>query len=182
MAETIVDKLHLDFRDLVSILEEKAEISLRAAMEENVRKSLLLCAASYFEHAMTAQVEIFAHEISKNNLLLTAFIKNKAINRQYHTWFDWTGGNANAFFGLFGKDFATFMRTKVKNDRDLEASIKSFLELGAERNRLVHQDYGTFPLEKTVEEIYSLYCSAQKFVDLFPKLLRDCCMEIGTIA
>jgi hypothetical protein len=47
------------------------------------------------------------------------------------------------------------------------------MELGAERNRLVHTDFGSFSLEKTSEEIYDLYKKALKFVESFPTLLHD---------
>jgi hypothetical protein len=54
------------------------------------------------------------------------------------------------------------------------SSVRAFLELGNERNRLVHQNYATFPMEKTLDEIYALYQNAVMFVDALPSALRDC--------
>lgn len=48
-----------------------------------------------------------------------------------------------------------------------------FLELGGERNRLVHEDFGAFTLEKTTEEIHALYCRTLHFVEAIPGALRD---------
>jgi len=39
-------------------------------------------------------------------------------------------------------------------------------------NRLVHNDYGNFPLENTFEEIYALYKNSTKFVECFPNALK----------
>ena len=94
------------------------------------------------------------------------------MSRQYHTWFQWDGSNANSFFGLFGSDFRDFMKERIREDEELDGSVRAFLELGRERNRLVHQDFGTFPLEKTTAEIHALYTRAMRFVDAVPGALR----------
>ncbi|MDI6797732.1 MAG: HEPN domain-containing protein, partial [Desulfatibacillaceae bacterium] len=109
----------------------------------------------------------------KGNPLVTSFFKNKAVNRQYHTWFDWEANNANKFFSLFGSKFKDFMKYKVNNDSKLSDSISAFLELGNYRNQLVHQDFSSFPLEKTSKEIYQLYFKAFCFVNRFPELIKE---------
>jgi hypothetical protein len=168
MADTIIDRLHYELSSLLTVLEKAQEISLRSTADDTWRKSLLLAAASHFERRMTESVLAFVSGEASGNSLVTSFVKNKAVSRQYHTWFSWDQTNANSFFGLFGDEFRMFMKGKVKGDVDLAESIKAFLELGAHRNRLVHQDYGTFWLEKTAEEIYGLYKKALRFVDEFP--------------
>ncbi len=173
MADTIVDRLHNELSILLTILDRANEISLRSTADDNWRKSLLLSAASHFERRMTDNVLEFINEMANENYLITSFVKNKAISRQYHTWFNWDQTNANSFFGLFGDSFRIFMKEKVKDDTQLAESIKAFLELGAERNRLVHQDYGTFSMEKTADEIYNLYTKASRFVEEFPRALSE---------
>jgi hypothetical protein len=49
---------------------------------------------------------------------------------------------------------------RVKASEDMRTAVQAFLELGNERNKLVHQDYSTFPLEKTLDEIHALYRNA----------------------
>jgi len=105
--------------------------------------------------------------------MIPSLVKNKAVSRQYHTWFDWQANNANAFFNMFGEDFRSHMIEIIKLDQNMAKSISAFLEIGRERNRLVHQDYGSFFLEKSAEEIFGLYVSAMVFVDFVPKALRD---------
>lgn len=172
MPGTVVDVLHEDFSALLSVLDEADEVSLRAVADDNFRKSLLLAAASYFERRMTDAVLSFVEDAANRNRLVTALVRNKAISRQYHTWFQWDGGNANSFFGLFGSGFRDFMKSRIGEDDDLDDAVRAFLEIGRERNRLVHQDFGAFPLEKTTEEIHALYRRALRFVEAVPGALR----------
>ena len=50
----------------------------------------------------------------------------------------------------------------------MQLSINAFLEFGSERNRLVHQNYAAFPMEKTLDEVYCLYKKSSHFVDALP--------------
>ena len=65
------------------------------------------------------------------------------------------------------------MINKIKESDSLRSSVQAFLEVGNERNKLVHQDYATFHLEKTLDEIYHLYQDACRFVEYFPNALRE---------
>ena len=65
------------------------------------------------------------------------------------------------------------MVEQVKTE-EMQKSVRAFLELGNERNKLVHQNYATFSMEKTLEEIYELYKSASRFVDILPEALKTC--------
>ena len=129
--------------------------------------------ASSFERRLTDTVINFTIEATSEKHLLVWLVRNKAVSRQYHTWFDWNKRNANKFFGLFGPAFRNYAKSIVNEDDDLQSSIRSFLEIGDARNRLVHQDFGSFTLEKTSEEIYSLYSSASKFVDWIPHAIKQ---------
>jgi hypothetical protein len=142
-------------------------------VDDNFRKSLLLCVASYFEKSLSDHIADFIHEVSAKNTAAVEFVKNKAIRYQYHTWFSWDSRNANKFFSLFGEGFKKFMESRVREDRGLDASVKAFLEIGEGRNRLVHKDFGSFSLEKTTAEIYELYEKASVFVEMMPAALRE---------
>ena len=170
---TVVDRLHSDFAGLLAVLDEAGEVSLRSVADENFRKSLVLAAASYFERRMTEAVLTFVEGTTNRNVLITALVRNKAVSRQYHTWFQWEGSNANSFFGLFGNGFRDFMKARIRGDGELDDSVRAFLELGRERNRLVHQNFGVVPLEKTTEEIHELYRRALLFVESVPAALRE---------
>ena len=173
MALRTVDRMHSDFSALLKVLDDAQEISLRNTADDSLRKTLLLAAASYFERRMTDAVISFAENVTNNNAAVISFLRNKAVSRQYHTWFDWERNNANQFFALFGKDFREFMNQRIREDDDLAESIRAFMELGRDRNRLVHRDFASFVLEKTSEEIHDVYCKALYFVDSFGTTLTE---------
>jgi hypothetical protein len=174
MPASDVERIYKEFADLVQLLKDQGELSLQTAAEDSFRKVLLLSAASYFEYELTAVVAAFVEEITSANGLVTSLVQNKAISRQYHSWFNWNVKNANQFFGLFGQDFSAHMVARVKSSSELDRAIKAFLEVGEQRNRLVHQNFASFSLEKTAEDIFALYKEALPFIEAISRELREC--------
>jgi hypothetical protein len=171
--QTPIDRLYDEASRVIEILARNGETSLQIAVGENFRKTLLLAAASHFENRVCGVVLDFVSEKASGSVRVAEFFRNKAIARQYHTWFKWDDKNANQFFGLFGPEFRALMKQRVNASEDLDNSIKAFLEIGNERNRLLHQDYATFPLEKTMDEIYQLYKTASLFLQQLSTALRE---------
>lgn len=169
---SVVERLFEEHQALHAYLSGAGELSLLTSADENSRKSLVLAAASYFEHVIRSLVFDLCAERTRNDELVLSLIKQKAIDRQYHTYFDWDQKNANRFFALFGSAFANHMKKRVREKADLHSSVVAFLELGSLRNQLVHRDFATFPMEKTVDETYDLYQRAQAFVDAVTDELR----------
>lgn len=168
-----VDRLYDESASVIRALGQ-TEPSLVVAAGDIFRKTLVLAAASYFEHRVSSCVMEFIRERANGSGLVVAFVKNKAVSRQYHTWFKWDETNANQFFGLFGSEFKEMMGERIKASEELKNSILAFLEVGNERNKLVHQDFATFSLEKTLEEIYELYRKSLPFVESLGSYLREC--------
>lgn len=178
-APTVVDRLHDEFVALVAFLDGAQEVSHRNVADGNFRKVLLLAAASYFEYRIQQDVIDFVGEMTSEDHVVRWLVQKKAVVRQYHTWFDWDRRNAHQFFGLFGEAFSQSARAVVGERPGLARSIEAFLEIGRERNRLVHQNFSAFALEKTAEEIYETYRLAVEFVDWFPQELRAFCRRTG---
>lgn len=172
LEDSAIDRLYGEAKSVLDILHEIHEASLEAAASNHFRKALLLAVASYFEHRASEHVLGFVYEFSEKSPLIGQLVKNKAVSRQYHTWFDWKENNANQFFGLFGSDFKKAMVENVKQSDELKASIQAFMEIGRMRNCLVHQDYATFSMDKTLDEIYDLYKCALSFVESLPTIFR----------
>jgi len=170
---TVVDRLYEETTAIVKTLEQSAEVSLQVTAGDHFRKALLLAAASYFEHRVCGIVLEFVRERAGGSVLVECFVQNKAITRQYYTWFQWDSHNANQFFALFGSEFRSEMGNRVKASDDLRAAIRAFLEVGNERNKLVHQNYATFPLDKTLDEIYALFRNALTFVEQLSNIFRE---------
>jgi len=171
--ESAVDNLYSEARNVLDILHDIPEVSLEVSASNHFRKALLMAAASYFEHRVSQHVMEYISEFSEGTPMIVNFVKNKAVSRQYHTWFAWKENNANQFFSLFGDQFKEYMNKKIQNSDDLKASIQGFMEIGRLRNSLVHQDYATYLMDKTLDEIYTLYKSALKFVENLPDCFRQ---------
>jgi hypothetical protein len=173
MPSPIIERLYNDNKLLITKLLADGEISLVANTDDILRKTLLMSAASYFEDTICKAIVDYVSEITDNDSAVISLVKVKAIERQYHTYFNWDASNANSFFGHFGEKYKLYAKEFVEKDPDLKESIRAFLELGSLRNQLVHQNYSIFPLEKTADEIYHLYTIAIRFVEFIPKSLRN---------
>ncbi|NUN15668.1 MAG: hypothetical protein HUU55_18745 [Myxococcales bacterium] len=169
MSQDAVRNIYLDYKQMVQLLEQSGEISLRISIDANYRKALLLAAASYFEQEITDIIVQFVNRTSRRNELLVNFVKRKALERQYHSLFAWKESNANHFWKFFGDDFDQQMKTKVKNDKSLSDAVEAFMEIGRERNRLVHENFASYTMEKTAEELHQLFEKAL----VFPQMLRN---------
>jgi len=173
MPSPIIERLYDENKLLITKLLVDGEISLVTTIDDILRKTLLMSAASYFEYTICEAILEYVSEIADNDAAVISLVKVKAIERQYHTYFDWNASNANSFFSHFGEKYKLYVKEIVEKDPDLRESIRAFLELGSLRNQLVHQNYATFPLEKTADEIYKLYIVAFRFIDFFPESLRN---------
>ena len=169
-----VDRLHSELNYLNTVLDANNELSLRISAGETFRKSMLLAAASHFESRITDAVIEYCTVATGEASCVVAFVRNQGLKRKYHTLFDWDKTNANKFFALFGEDFRDRAKARVTADAALNEGVRAFLEIGQDRNRLVHQDFGTFTLEKTTGEIMDLYKKALVFVNALPSLLSMC--------
>lgn len=94
------------------------------------------------------------------------FVEKQAVNRKYHTMFDWSTSNANRFFSLFGNEFLIHMKKVMEEDQSIKVGMKDFMDLGSKRNQLVHENYATFNLDYTAQEIYQKFISAYNFIEI----------------
>lgn len=178
MGTSSVDELYSDFQEIVGNLDQ-LEGSLRVTAEDTFRKNLLLAAASYFESKIKEFIMRLAERSSGSSEMIVAFVRKKAVERQYHTYFQWESRNANSFFGLFGQGYKSYMAERVNANQNYDEAIQAFLELGQARNQMVHQDFGSFRLERTSEEIFELYRKACTFVDSLETSLDEYLQSIS---
>jgi hypothetical protein len=169
--ELIVARLHDDHLDLMEYLRTQGEVSFLATMESAVPKVILLAAASDLESRVGQLIRNYVASQTGSNEFVVNFVMNKAVNRQFHTFFNWKDRSAAPFFGLFGERFKEKMKVECRDDESLAKSIRDFCEVGALRNQLVHESYASFTLEKTSQEVFDLYRSALVFVARLPGLL-----------
>jgi hypothetical protein len=168
----LVDLLFTEHSELMAYLQEHNQPSFAGTLQSTKPKIVLLAGASYLEVEVQRAVTDFYEEVTGSHNEAIAFVRNKAIKRQYHTYFGWDSGTVNTFFGLFGDECLANYKNLAKTDQALLKSAKDFCLLGSLRNQLVHGNYAAFNLDKTAEEVYELYLSAASFVDRIPSLIR----------
>ena len=173
----VVDRLFDEHQRLMELLDASNELSLRIATDATLRKALLLSAASYFERCITRAIMEHVNTAAKRSACVVSLVESKAVKRQYHTYFDWNKTNANKFFAIFGTEFKGKVQERVQEDSGLAEGVKAFMKIGQKRNKMVHDDFGSYSLDMTAVEIMELYRTALGFVEAVPLLLEDC---IGT--
>lgn len=170
MRSTKIASLHDECSEMISFCRSNKQVSFEMYINDIYKKSLLLSAASYFEATITKSIHDYINAKSRQSPEIVAFVDNKAIKRQYHTFFNWDGNNANQFFGLFGEDFKRRAREEIQS-RNFGEAEAAFIAIGRERNRLVHQNYIEAQINDTFEEIWDKYTRACDFVELITYLL-----------
>ena len=168
-----IDALYDDLSAVLVALLPKP--SLHTRMNGTFSKFLLLAVASHFEARLTKAVMDFVTKSTAPGHVIAHLVHNKVIDRKYHTWFDWKkvrAGSANHFFAMFGDDFGDYMKAQVKNREDIRRSIEKFIEIGGDRNSLVHEALAVYDYEKTSDDVYEAYKQALLFVEWFPGELK----------
>ncbi len=162
--DSSIQTLIKNYQELETFLKSQGMISESIEVSNHYRKILLLSCASYYETIITNIIQQFVSKTTKDDRVV-AFLNNKALKRQYHTLFQWESNNINNFLGLFGIEFKNSVKKRIDTDEGLKKHISAFLNIGNERNKMVHENFLDYQLEKTFEEIVDLHKDAQKFVD-----------------
>lgn len=169
MYSTRIKALYEEYKELIVFCQENKQISFEMYINNIYKKALLLSAASYFEFTITKIIHDYVAETSQNNMELIAFVDNKTLNRQYHTLFNWKENNANQFFGAFGESLKLSAKNMIKERGLIDAEV-AFMEIGRERNNLVHRNYVEAVVNSTFEEIYEKYLRACQFIEFLAEL------------
>src|ERR1700745_2821449 len=120
---TVIDALYDQNRQALDVVSAAEEISIASDLDNKLKKHLVMAAASYFETEVRHAIEGFAVAASKNNPAIISLIKQKALERQYHTYFDWEKRNANKFFSHFGESFSARCKQEVNSEKELGEAI-----------------------------------------------------------
>ncbi|MHA4817043.1 HEPN domain-containing protein [Streptomyces aculeolatus] len=165
-----VESLYQSQRQMLDELQQR-EPSFHATLQTMLPKILMLAAASEFEHHVCTHLRMFVKETT-SSLRIPYLVDQKAINRQYHTLFDWKVRKAGKFWALFGPDFKKAVESEISTKEELQDGLSAFLTIGATRNELIHNNYADMTLNTTLDEVHDLYLSGTRFVESIPDLLR----------
>jgi hypothetical protein len=98
-------------------------------------------------------------------------VRITAVERQYHTLFDWDDKKINKFLSFFGADFKAKCATEIAANTELTDSARAFMQLGTLRNVIVHQNYLTVRIDKTASEILDDYHKATLIISFLSERL-----------
>lgn len=167
-----IESQYQDSKDIYAFLLANKEISYATYVNDVYKKMLVLSAASYFEKQISALILSYANTVTNIDKRIVNLIEKKVLVRQYHTLFDWEANNTNSFWGLFGAETKLKVRNEITNNDILKEAERNFINIGQSRNLLVHNNFAMYDLNMTLEEIYSQYKSACKFLDFVEKVLN----------
>lgn len=125
---------------------------------------ILVGGASAYEQQLSSIVLRFASKFSGGDVRLTEFVRVAAVERKYHTWFDWDKSNVNKFLGMFGDDFKSAGIKEIEKDSTLKEASRSFVALGQARNLIVHGDMLSASISYSSQEAIDLVGRAGAFV------------------
>ncbi|MGG7056073.1 HEPN domain-containing protein [Nitrosomonas sp. ANs5] len=170
--DNIIDSYFIQHKQLSDFLLEKKEISLKSDADRRFAKVLILATASYFEERIITALSDYSDALLNGDEKISSLLKIKALERQYHTLFDWKENNANRFFSHFGENIKKKHKEDVSQNEIIRDGEKMFMTLGRMRNVLVHTNFAVTPIDKTHEEIYTMFRDALRFVDYVEEIFR----------
>jgi hypothetical protein len=170
---TEVKTLYERQSELIQHLLKAKELSFAQDTEQMLQKNLPLAAASFLEERVCALLLDFVDTRTGGCIELRNLVEIKAIKRQYHSLFEWDQPNGfNKFFSLFGHEFKSALSAEIARDPNLERAAKDFIEIGSLRNKIVHQNYASFVVEKSAAEIFRSFEGAIRFVGFLAGKLK----------
>lgn len=172
---SFIETFYTRHLEMHQYLLDKKEVSFASDLNTTFARSLVLAIASFFEHEVTEIVRQVPAVHAKGQPMIAAMIEKNVITRKYHTWFDWDKRSAGPFLAMFGSDYKSAVQDRLKKGGPDHNAIAAFLELGDLRNRLVHQNYIQFQVEKTFEELHALFRDALPVL----KFMRE---SLGVVA
>lgn len=167
-----IERQYQDSKELFDYLIGKGEVTFATYIDNVYKKVLVLSAASFFESTISKHISTYAASVSGSDKRIVTLIESKVIERQYHTLFDWKANNTNVFWKLFGEATKNKVREQINNNEELKKAERDFLEMGQQRNLLVHENFAEYDVNITVNEIYEKYKSACNFVAFISVVLN----------
>lgn len=159
---TAIDYLIKRQDAVLDFLRDSNQLSMALDFEDSYKKLLIMACGSLFESHLVTHICDFAK--SGSDIRIAELVKNKALNRQYHSLFKWDAANINHFLGVFGDVYKERISAELGANERLTEGMRNFLQLSAERNRLAHGNLGEISPDLTVQEIKDKFYSAWSFL------------------
>lgn len=159
---TSVDDAYANF-DALSKSVQTFDLSAHNFINDIGAKTLVIAAAGDLERRLCSTIlELYRGKSLSEHLV--QFVDKQALERKFHTLFNWDSNNVNTFLGLFGTTKKAELKTILEND-PYRSQVIDFMYIGRTRNNIVHKGLTIASIENTKEEVYQKYRSGLAFVN-----------------
>lgn len=156
------ERIHLMYTDYIAdnkivnemLFQNTDLVSFYSNYNNLYTKMFLIACSNSFEKKW---LEFLPNFLGGDNPLTKSFIKTQAVDRKFHTMFDWKNKSAGPFYGAFGDGFKKYVAAIIKSDDTLKAKEMAFLELGQLRNLIVHEGIHNYSLQRDIISIYNIF-------------------------
>lgn len=174
-----VESLYEDFKRAETSLLAAGEISALNTLTVVFKNNLVLTSASNSERALTAYFEDL---LNKQGMKphVASFCKKAAFDQRYHTFFDWKQADSDnpekgvdQFVSKFGPLFKAEHKKQVSASEDLKKGAARFIQIGHQRNEMVHTGFTNYSNAKTHGEIIEDHRLAKQFLEFTMGLIKS---------
>jgi len=156
-----VNKIAYDFEDSLQYLNSSLKITEKNNLEILKVKVSILTLGTYIENR-TYDLIVQILNRSKDDIL-SEFLINQALNRKFHTMFDFKSLNIKKFLKLFGQPFSDYICSMISDDEEFSRSIECFMLISSKRNILAHDNFYISSIDFTFDEIIN----KAKYINIF---------------
>lgn len=146
------------------------DISNLADLDAQFRKLAVLSCASYLENDLMEALKQFFFDVGPE---VGEFVRRGALERKFHTLFNWDKPLPDSFFKSWGTDCERRYRSRLEVDMGCEGIMKSFMVLVAARNLLVHENLAERTSDLTFDEVREHFGRAYRFPTLALEIIRS---------
>ena len=169
--ESYVERLWNNLADLEQSIPEE-DVILLVNTRSAFAKAMILAAGNWLERRTLHALADFTAS-SSNKQTLVFFVRAGAIDRKFHTLFNWKSGTVNYFLGKFGKDFKEKVLEASGENDNVQRASHDFMNLVAERNKLAHSSQIGDEAQFTASDVRTMFYNAAGWVSWIGRFLVD---------
>ena len=160
-----VERIYEELKAIGQIVVASNDVSARTDFGAHSAKTLLLAGASNFERRIISSIENHVNTETLSGVI-RHFVLHQAVERKFFSLFNFSADakTINAFFAKFGADYSQWAKDDIKA-AGIEKSQLDFLNFCRLRNSLVHNNYATYNIGKTLDEVWEEYGKALLLVN-----------------
>lgn len=160
-----VERIYEELKAIGQIGVASNDVSARTDFGAHSAKTLLLVGASNFERRIASSIEDHLNNVTTSSVI-RHFAFNQAVKQKFFSLFDFNADTKNikAFLSKFGPDYSNWAKDDMKAAGVDIGNQIAFLNLCRLRNSLVHNNYATYDIIKTLDEVWAEFDKAALLV------------------